>query len=317
MSIFEHGVPMTGRGSGISTFAGLEWSTDPTGALVAVMGAPFDVGGAVRVGARYGPASIREQSMTCLRPFNRKGVSPVSLGRCIDIGDVPIIHELRENSVNAIYSRALDCLKAGAKLLTLGGDHATSLPLLRAAREVVGSPLALVHFDAHQDVVDSYYGGRVQYNNGTVFRRAVEEQLLDPTCVIQLGMNGTLFPGMFPQDSQEFGFVVLEMDTLAGMKPSEVATQVFRTVENMPVYLSFDLDVFDAAYAPGTGAPECGGLTSREGLTLLRALSGINLVAADVVEMNPLFDAANITSLLAANVAFELFTLLATSKANL
>lgn len=307
---FLDGKPVAGRGAGIATFAGIDWVTDPTGAQIAVLGVPFDAGGAVRVGARQGPAAIRRASMASLRPSHRNGRVPTRACRCIDMGDVALINELPDVSRRLVEDEAFRCLDAGARVLALGGDHATTLPLLRAARRATGVPLALVHFDAHQDVVESYYGGAVRYNNGTVFSRAVEEGLVDPQRSIQMGMNGTVFPGMRPEDSRALGFTVIEADALVAMRPDSLAQRVFAITAGAPVYLSFDLDVFDVSVAPGTGAPEAGGLLAREGLAFLRALDGLPLVGADVVEMNPLFDSADITAILAANVAFELLTLL-------
>lgn len=308
---FSNGVPQVGRGAGIATFAGIDWARDAENAEIAILGVPFDAGGAVRVGARQGPATIRRASMSCLRPYHRSGCAPTLENRCVDLGDAPVINELPEDSRRVIKERALAALQAGARLLGLGGDHASTLPLLRAARQTSGEPLGLVHFDAHQDVVDSYYGGTVRYNNGTVFRRAAEEGLIDSARTIQLGMNGSIFPGMRPEDSRELGFTVIEVDTLARMTPDEVSREVRAITAVGPTYLSFDLDVFDVSVAPGTGAPECGGLLAREGLAILRALSGLPLVAADVVEMNPLYDSGDMTAILAANVAFELMVLLA------
>lgn len=309
------GKPKVGRGGGIATFAGIDWASDPTGADIAVLGAPFDVGGAVRVGARYGPHAIRTQSMRYLRAYHRQtGRAPTLECTCVDLGDVPIAQELPEQCMAEITEAAGRCFSAGTSLLAFGGDHATTLPLLRAAALAVGEPLALIHFDAHQDVVDGYYDNAVRYNNGTVFRRACEEGLIAPHHSIQIGMNGPIFPGMFPSDSEELGLTVVDADRVAALGPAAVAAMIRKKVGNRPVYLSFDLDVIDVAFAPGTGAPECGGLTTREALAILRALAGLNIKAADVVELNPLFDSADITAILAANVAFDLMTLLAIAR---
>lgn len=309
------GKPSVGRGGGIATFAGIEWAGDPAGADIAVLGAPFDAGGAVRVGARYGPHAIRTQSMRYLRAFHRQsGRAPTLEQRCVDLGDVPITQELPQACRTAIEQAAGRCFAAGASLLAFGGDHATTLPLLRAAAGGLDGPMALVHFDAHQDVVDGYYDNAVRYNNGTVFRRACEEGLIAPEHSIQIGMNGPVFPGMFPADSEELGLTVVEADRVAEVGPAAVGAMIREKVGNRPVYLSFDLDVFDVAYAPGTGAPECGGLTTREVFSILRSLKGVSVKAADVVELNPMFDSADITAILATNIAFELMTLLAIAR---
>jgi agmatinase len=309
------GAPTAGRGTGIATFAGLPWAGSAAGADIAVLGVPFDAGGAVRVGARYGPHALRTQSMRHLRGHHRQHArAPAAELRCVDLGDVAIAQELPAESRTAIQRTAADALSTGASLLAFGGDHATTLPLLRATAAACGEPLALVHLDAHQDVVEDYYAGAVRYNNGTVFRRACEEGLLAPERSIQIGMNGPLFPGMFPADSRALGLSVVDADRAAALGPEAVGEQIRATVGDAWVYLSFDMDVVDAAFAPGTGAPEVGGLTSREALGILRQLGGLRLRAADVVELNPLFDSADITAILAANVAFDLLTLLAMAR---
>jgi agmatinase len=287
---------------------------DLAGVDVAVVGAPFDSGGAIRVGARFGPGAIREQSKLYLRRHHRvRGFSPFDRLRVVDYGDAEVIPELIERSFAMIAETVAPIHAAGAVPLALGGDHAVTLPLLRAAAARHG-PLALVHFDSHQDVVDSYYGGEVRYNNGTVFRRAVEEGLVDPAASIQLGMNGTVFPGMRPRDSEELGFRVVPVEELAAMSPGAVGAMIRERVAGRPAYVSFDIDVVDASAAPGTGAPEVGGLMPREVIAIVRALHGLDIRGLDLVEVNPLFDAANMTSLLAANLAFEFLTLIALAR---
>lgn len=293
----------------------MQWAADPAGAEIAVLGVPFDAGGAVRVGARYAPQAIRTQSMRHLRPYHRQhGFAPTLDHICVDMGDAPIAQELPEASREAIEAAAARAHAAGASLLAFGGDHASSLPLLRAAAKASTTPLALIHFDAHQDVVDGYYGNAVRYNNGTVFRRACEEGLIDPAHSIQIGMNGPVFPGMFVSDSQALGLSVIEADQVAEIGARETVRLIREKIGDRPAYLSFDLDVFDVAFAPGTGAPETGGLTPREGLAILRGLAGLNIRSADLVELNPLFDTADITAILAANIAFELLALMALAR---
>lgn len=302
------------RAAGITTFMKLPHTRDLAGVDAAVVGVPFDSGGAIRVGARFGPGAIREQSKLYLRRFHRTfGFTPFDVLKVVDYGDTPVIPELIETSFDLIAADVAPIVEAGAVPVSLGGDHAVSLPLLRAAARRHG-PLSLVHFDSHQDIVDSYYGGRVRYNNGTVFRRAVEEGLIDPSRSIQLGMNGTVFPGMFPDESEALGFRVLATETVAEFGPERTAAAVRERVGGAKVYLSFDIDVMDVSVAPGTGAPEVGGLYPREVLGILRRLAGLDFAGIDLVEVNPLFDAANMTSILAANLVFEFITLLAIRK---
>lgn len=302
------------RAAGITTFMKLPHSRDLAGVDVAVVGVPFDSGGAIRVGARFGPGAIREQSKLYLRRHHRTfGFSPFEHLKVVDYGDTPVIPELIEESFDLITAEVSAIVEAGAVPVSMGGDHAVSLPLLRAVARRHG-PLSLVHFDSHQDVVDSYYGGRVRYNNGTVFRRAVEEGLIDPSRSIQLGMNGTVFPGMRPEDSESLGLKVLPIETLAELGPAGIAEEVRRRTGGTKVYLSFDIDVMDASVAPGTGAPEVGGLLPREAIATIRRLAGLDIAGLDLVEVNPLFDAANMTSILAANLLFEFLTLIALRK---
>lgn len=306
-------VPHARVGS-LTTFMKVPATRDLAGVDVAVLGVPFDSGGAIRFGARFGPGVIREQSKLYLRRHHRvRGFSPFDRLKVIDYGDAEVIPELIERSFAMIAEAAAPIHGAGAVPLAFGGDHSVTLPLLRAAATRHG-PLALVHFDAHQDVVDSYYGGAVRFNNGTVFRRAAEEGLVDPRASIQLGMNGTVFPGMWPSDSEALGFRVVPVEELSAMRPGDAGELIRARVGGRPAYLSFDIDVVDASAAPGTGAPEVGGLMPREVIALVRALHGLDIRALDLVEVNPLFDAANMTSLLAANLAFEFLTLIASAR---
>src|SRR5215472_13898387 len=257
-----------------ASFMLLPYRRDPAGLDVALLGIPYDGGTSYRPGARHGPRHIREQS-SMIRPWNPVlEVSPFERLRVADYGDVDVVPISIEGTFKAI-ERELDVLVgAGVAPLSAGGDHSVTLPILRSLARRHGR-LGLVHFDAHPDTWDEYFGSK--YFHGTTFRRAIEEDLIDGRRVVQIGIRGPLYGG--------------------------------------PVYCSFDIDAVDPAYAPATGTPEVGGLTSYEALSLVRSLRGLDLVGADVVEVSPPFDGpGQITSLLAANLLFELLSVLALRK---
>jgi len=272
-------------------------------AHAAVVGAPFDTGASFRAGARFGPEGIRSVSHL-LRPYNpSKDVSIFEHLSVIDYGDVPVVPGYIEESYEKISEGMEQIHNAGVIPIVLGGDHSIALPELRAAAAVHG-PLALVHFDSHADTWDEYFGKR--YNHGTVFRRAVEEGLIDPPRSIQAGMRGSLYEAGDLGASRELGFELITTDEIREKGIARTATCVRDRVGEAKTYVSFDVDFLDPAFAPGTGTPEIGGFTSREAQELLRALSGIEIVGCDVVEVYPQYDGpGQITSLLAANVAFE------------
>jgi guanidinopropionase len=313
-----HPYPVSGmdlpRYSGVSTFMRLPHI--PIGQLkdidIALMGLPWDGGTTTRNGSRYGPRQIREMS-TLLRSVHPvSGLDPYRLARCADIGDAPT------NPVDPMRSLAMleDFVRRaadrGAMPLVFGGDHLISLPVLR----VVGraAPLGMIHFDAHTDMYDYYYEDS-RYTHGTPFRRAIEEGLIDPKRVIQIGIRGTIFA---PDDyawCKEQGITHIGIDFIREKGPDAVAAEARRVVGNAPTYLTFDIDAIDPAFAPGTGVPEIAGITSYEAQRILRGLLGINIVGADMVEVSPPIDPTGNTALLAANLAFEMLCLLAHSRA--
>jgi agmatinase len=275
---------------------------------------PFDNGGAIRSGSRFGPTSIREQSKLYLRSVNRYfNLSPFDSLKVVDYGDVPIIPELIEESYNNIQSELNKIYESDTRPIILGGDHSISLPALRSAFNRYGT-VSLLHFDAHLDIVDSYYDGKVKYNNGTVFRRAVEEGLVDTEHSVQIGMNGSIFDGMQKSESELLGFTVIPIEEARQSLGSKLNKTINNIIKRKPVYISFDIDVMDLSVAPGSGAPEVGGFLTWEILNIIRNLRGINLIGVDIVEVNPLFDTGDITSILAANLAFEFLTLLALNQ---
>ena len=298
------------RFAGLRTFARLPTFDQVGQADVAVLGAPFDGATTFRAGARYGPAGIREASLL-LRPYNDAlELSPFAERQVVDAGDagpspVDIIqaHKTIEDDAASLHER-------GARVLGLGGDHSVSLPLLRAAAATHGR-LSLLQFDAHTDTWDSYFGSKLTH--GTMFRRAIEEELIDGHSSVQIGLRGSLYsPGDYA-DNGELGFTTLlarDFDRAGVDGAVSLALSRLRS----PVYITVDVDCLDPAFAPGTGTPEAGGLTSRELLAILRGLaSGVNVAAADVVEVSPPYDPTGATAVAAANAAFELIGLLVLS----
>jgi agmatinase len=301
----------TPRFSGVRTFMRLPNVQDLENADVAIAGAPFDTGASFRAGARFGPEGIRSVSHL-LRPYNPSlDVVIFDHLSVIDYGDVPVVPGFIEESYKRIKEGLELIHRAGVIPIVLGGDHSIALPELRAAAAVHG-PLALVQFDSHPDTWDAYFGKK--YNHGTVFRRAVEEELLKPERSIQVGMRGSLYDLGDLGASRKLGFELITTDAVRKLGIDETQDRIRHRVGDAKVYVSFDVDFVDPAFAPGTGTPEVGGFTSREAQEFLRGLAGIEIVGCDVVEVYPQYDPAQTTALLAANVAYELLGLLASSK---
>jgi len=279
---------------------------------VAVVGLPFDTGATFKVGARFGPEAIRSASVL-LRPYNPElDVHIFATLSCIDYGDAPVAPGFIHESHAAITATLRPLAEARVVTLSLGGDHSVALPELRALAAVYG-PLALVQFDSHGDLWDSYYGGQ-KYTHGTPFRRAVEEGLILPEWSVQLGMRGPLYGPEDIQMARDMGFAVLTTTELLARSPQEIGDLVRARVGDRPAFLSFDIDFFDPAYAPGTGTPEVGGPTSFQGLAYLRACTGVRWVGGDVVEVLPALDHGQITAHLAAQVGYEFLSLVALAR---
>jgi agmatinase len=296
------------RFAGPATFARLPRLDQVAKADVVVAGVPFDSGVSYRPGARFGPTHVRESSRL-LRPYNpAMDVSPFELIQVADAGDIAAnpfnIHE----AIDTIEGAARDLTADGTKLVTIGGDHTIALPLLRAAAANHG-PVALVHFDAHLDTWDTYFGA--EYTHGTPFRRAVEEGIVDTEALCHVGTRGPLYGKKDLEDDRRFGFGIVTSSDVYYQGVREVVDKLVQRVGNRPVYVSIDIDVLDPAHAPGTGTPEAGGITSRELLEILRGFRGLNLVGADVVEVAPAYDHAEMTGIAASHVAYDLVSLLA------
>jgi agmatinase len=296
---------------GPATFARLPRIDEVDRADVAVVGVPFDSGVSYRPGARFGPNHIRESSRL-LRPYNPAlQVAPFGRQQVADAGDLAVNPFSIDEAITAIERGARDLLERAGCLLTLGGDHTIALPLLRAVTAAVG-PVALVHFDAHLDTYDTYFGAA--YTHGTPFRRASEEGLLDRSGSLHAGIRGPLYTDTDLTDDAEMGFQVIPAADVEQIGVAGMIEQIAQRVADRPVYLSIDIDVLDPAHAPGTGTPEAGGLTSRELLATLRSFARLNLVGADIVEVAPAYDHAQITGIAAAHVAYELLSALAARR---
>jgi agmatinase len=299
----------TPRFSGVRTFMRLPNVRDLENSDAVVVGAPFDTGASFRAGARFGPEAIRSASHL-LRPYNpSQGVRIFEHLSVADYGDVPVVPGYVEVSYERIREGLEPVHRAGVVPIVLGGDHAVALPELRAAAAVHG-PLALVQFDSHADTWDSFFGE--PYNHGTVFRRAVEEELLAPEHSIQVGMRGSLYASGDLEASRELGFDLVTTDEIRELGIEATIDRIRRRVGDAKAYVSFDVDFVDPAFAPGTGTPEVGGFTSREAQEFVRGLGGIEIVGCDVVEVYPQYDGpGQVTALLAANLGYELLTLIA------
>lgn len=315
MSVLPTDSLSTPRFVGLATFMRIAAASELTGLDAAIIGLPSDSGAPFRTGARMAPNALRAMSVM-LRPINpwRGNLNVFDVLKVADAGDASVVPGYQLESLAAM-ERALDALvSAEVAPFAIGGDHSVSLPALRALAKRHG-PLALVHFDSHTDTWDSYFGGQ-RYSAGTMFRRAVEEGLVDTSKSIQIGMRGSLFVAEDVSQSEDLGYQVLTTDDVMAVTPEALADLIAGRTGGHPVYLSFDLDFVDPAYAPGVETPECGGPGAHQALSILRALHSLNLAGCDVVELNPLYDGpGQITALLGATVLAECLAILAEAKA--
>ena len=296
------------RYAGKGTFARIADIAEVSDYDIAILGVPFDGGTSYRPGARFGPLGVR-QAARALRPgyHVELGVSPLEEVQTVDAGDVAVNPYDIAEAARRSRTRRGDRRRRRRKVVSIGGDHTIALPNLRALHAVHG-PIALVHFDAHLDTWDTYFGAPLTH--GTIFRRAFEEGLLIEDHSIHIGIRGPIYDRMDLDDDARMGFRIIRAGDLDVMGIETAIDVVRRRVGDAPVYLSVDIDVLDPAFAPGTGTPESGGLTARELLRMLRSLTGINIVGADVVEVAPAYDHAEITCLAAATVVYDLLGLM-------
>ncbi len=295
------------RFSGPGTFMRLPAAISAEGLDVAIIGVPMDHGTSWRSGTRFGPKELRSQS-AMIRPYNiQTGAAPFDSLNCADLGDIPI-NTFNLNATIDIISKHYDeILKHDVVPMTLGGDHTLTLPILRAIAKKHG-PVGLVHVDAHADVSDTMFGEREVH--GTVFRRAYEESLLDPTRVWQVGLRGTGYSAEDFDDPLEWGFKMILAQEIWHKSLKPLAEQIRKEIGEGPVYISYDIDSLDPAYAPGTGTPEIGGLTTPQAMELIRGLRGLDIVGCDMVEVSPPYDTTGNTALTGANLMFEMLSIL-------
>jgi len=275
---------------------------------VGIIGVPWDGGTTNRAGARHGPRQMRDQSTMMRNVHHVSGTMPFHSASCADLGDVPVNPVDLLDTIERVGAFYADIHKAGVIPLTAGGDHLITLPIMRGIAG--GQPMGMVHFDAHTDTWDRYFGGH-KYTHGTPFRRAIEEGLLDPKRTIQIGIRGALYT---PEDKDwglEQGIRVIEIEEYFDLGPDKVAEEARRVVGDGPAYISFDVDGLDPVYAPGTGTPEIGGFSTHDAQRMLRGLHDLNIIGGDVVEVSPPFDMSGNTALVGATMMFEILCLIA------
>jgi guanidinobutyrase / D-arginase len=299
------------RFAGPATFARLPTLDEVGDADVVVVGVPFDSGVSYRPGARFGPSHVR-QSSRLLRPYHPElGIAPFGVQQVVDAGDIACNPYDIGAAIGQIEVAATRLLTGRRRLLAIGGDHTIALPLLRAVHARHG-PVAVLHFDAHLDTWENYFGQ--PYTHGTPFRRASEEGLIDQRHSVHVGIRGPLYGAGDLADTERLGFSTIHCAEVERDGLTAAIRRMRDRLGDAPVYVSVDIDVLDPAFAPGTGTPEAGGLTSRELLAMLRALADLELVSADIVEVAPAYDHAEITGIAAAHVAYELLSVMAKGR---
>ncbi|MGH2992292.1 MAG: agmatinase [Solirubrobacterales bacterium] len=301
------------RFTGPRTYARLPYVKHLEGVHAAVFGIPWDGGASFRGGARFGPEGVRSAS-GMIRTYNPvQRVQVFGSLSTIDYGDAPTAPGYIEETLERVEAFVRPIAASEAVPVAIGGDHSMALAELRALAAVHG-PLGLVHLDSHTDLWDTYYDG-IRYSHGTMFRRAIEEGILDPSRVLQAGMRGPLYGEADEEIPGTLGVETIPWVELAELDPDELAERARERLGTGPAFLSFDVDFVDAAFCPGTGTPEVGGPTSFEALGYLRALTGLNLVGFDVVEVAPAYDGpGQVTALFAANAVFEMLSLVVLAR---
>ena len=298
------------RYAGPSTFARIPELRDVDSCDVAIIGVPFDAGTSYRPGARFGPQAVRQASRQLRTNYHPNyDVEPFKVQQVADAGDITCNPFNIDEAIKQIEDGVTDLLNKVGSIVTIGGDHTIALPLLRAVNKKCGQPVALVHFDAHLDTWDTYFGA--PYTHGTPFRRAREEGLFLDDASMHVGIRGPLYSRDDLKEDEDLGFKIIHCDDFQTQSIDQIVKRIRDRVGDNPLYLSIDIDVLDPAHAPGTGTPEIAGMTSREMLNVLRGLSGMNLVSADVVEVAPAYDHAELTSTAAATIVYELINILA------
>ena len=298
------------RYAGPSTFARLPELRDVEDCDVAIIGVPFDAGTSYRPGARFGPQSVRQASRQLRTNYHPNyDVEPFKVQQVADAGDIACNPFDIDEAIKQIEKGSTELLQKVGSIVTIGGDHTIALPLLRSINKKVGGPVALVHFDAHLDTWDTYFGA--PYTHGTPFRRAREEKLFLEDASMHIGIRGPLYSTNDLKNDRELGFKTIHCDEFQTNTIDQIVKRIKDRIGNNPLYISIDIDVLDPAHAPGTGTPEVAGMTTREILNVLRGLAGSQLVSADVVEVAPAYDHAELTSTAAATIVYELINIIA------
>ncbi|MDB5414229.1 MAG: agmatinase [Rubritepida sp.] len=308
---------ITPRFAGPATFMRLPLRDSAEDVDIALLGIPFDGAVTNRPGTRHGPRALREASTLMRRVHPVSLIEPYTLCRVADLGDSETNPVDVMGTLALVEARVASIRATGAWTLAGGGDHLMSLPILRGIiRAKLGlAPLGMVHFDAHSDTADTNFGGS-RFTHGTPFRRAIEEGLLDPKRIVQIGIRGSLYEKDDMAWAQEAGIRIIRIEECEELGPDGVAAEARRVVGKGPAYLTFDIDSLDPAFAPGTGTPEVGGLTPREAMRMLRGLRGLQFIGADVVEVSPPFDPGGNTAMVGATMMFEILCLLAEARAS-
>ncbi len=295
------------RFSGPQTFMRLPEAATAEGLDVGFVGIPMDIGTSWRSGTRFGPKQLRQES-AMIRPYNiQTGAAPFDSLQCADLGDIAINTFSLSDSLSIIQKTYEDILKHPVIPMGLGGDHSLTLPILRAMAQKHG-PVALVHVDAHADVNDEMFGERETH--GTVFRRAYEEGLISPSKVWQIGLRGTGYTAEDFSEAADWGFNQRLAPDLWHKSLISLGKEIVESIGDQPCYITFDIDSLDPSFAPGTGTPEIGGLTTMQAMELIRNLKGLNIVGCDLVEVSPPYDTSGNTALVGANIMFEMLSIL-------
>ncbi len=298
----------TPRYAGFATYAKLPRIDEVEKTDIAIVGVPFDTGVSFRPGARFGPTHVREISRL-IRPYNpAQDASPFELVQVADAGDIVANPFNLDEAVTQIEEAANELHESVEKIVTIGGDHTIALPLLRSSYKQHG-PVVVLHFDAHLDTWDTYFGAPTTH--GTPFRRASEEGLIDMESSMHFGIRGPLYSKKDLEDDTMLGFSVITSEYVEENGIQAAIDRMRARIGDKPLYISIDIDVLDPSHAPGTGTPEAGGLTSRELLRALRGIADLNIVGADVVEVAPAYDHAQVTAVAASHVVYELVTAMA------
>ena len=299
---------VTPRFGSIPTFMRLPHLRDPSQLDIALIGVPWDGGTTNRAGARHGPREIRNMSSFMRKVHHVSRIAPYELARVADLGDAPVNPIDLMDSLARIEKFFAKVHAGGCIPLSAGGDHLITLPIFRAI--AAKRPIGMIHFDAHSDTNDRYFGDNM-YTHGTPFRRAVEEGLLDPKRVVQIGIRGSIYSADDMAFAENSGMRVIYMEEFTRLGVEKVVKEARRVAGRGPTYVSFDVDGLDPVYAPGTGTPEIGGMTTLEAQHVLRGLQGLDLIGGDVVEVSPPFDPSGNTALVGATIMFEILCLLA------